>query len=169
MFTTRSRTSTSRSLKQNLAFRPWLERLEDRNAPSSIASSPSSGSSTTQSPADTASINHPLVFSCANIVALSSSQQASVSQLFIASQGLGVAVNSPQLTVLLVEEVALGIDTYLNNLGMTNVVGSVPGEISALNARIQVNPMSSSGICATLGPLVFNATLDALTSAPSTL
>jgi hypothetical protein len=89
--------------------------------------------------------------------------------LFSASLGLASALSSPQLGTLLNDEIALGVDTYLNNLGLSSVIPTLPGDISTLNAAISSNPLESTVIGHALGTLAFDVTMAALTSAQPTI
>ena len=92
-------------------------------------------------------------------------QQAALAGLFSASLGLANALSNPQLGTLLNDEIALGVDTYLNTLGLSSVIPSLPGDIATLNAAISASPLESTLIGQTLGNLAFDVTVDALMAA----
>ena len=100
-----------------------------------------------------------------NTVILMPTQQAALAGLFSASLGLANALSNPQLGTLLNDEIALGVDTYLNTLGLSSVIPSLPGDIATLNAAISASPLESTLIGQTLGNLAFDVTVDALMAA----
>ncbi|MHB1422268.1 MAG: hypothetical protein ACYC3I_03535 [Gemmataceae bacterium] len=187
-------TQTTRSSKQTLVTRPWLEFLEERNAPSGFKpmgdghpkqpDRPDHGPPGPPPPAMSSGIssnvnahgsfnNSTITGSFNNTInntyILMPTQQASVAGLFSVSLGLASALNSPQLGSLLSDEVALGVDTYLSSLGLAKLIPSLPSDIANLNAAIHANTLGSTALGAAIGSLAFNATLDALTTAQPTI
>jgi hypothetical protein len=198
MFTQWFGTRPSRSPQRDRFFRPSLEYLEGRLAPSSmVPMDPGHGHGNGNGPPGHSNgnggnvigpVNAPSINQAGNVhnnihinavnsfnntitnsFILMPAQQASVAGLFSISFGLAGALSSPQLGSLLSEEVALGVDTYLNGLGLSKLIPSLPGDIAALKADIAANALGSTAIGSAIGSLVYNATLDALTTAQPTI
>jgi hypothetical protein len=104
-----------------------------------------------------------------NTIILMPSQQAAVGGMQSLASLLAGALNSPQLGSLLNDEIALGVDMYLNTLGLSSVIPTLSGDITTLKAAIAANPLESSPIGQALGMVALDVTMNALTAAQPTI
>ena len=189
----------SRMARKDCSFRPWLESLEERNAPSGHG--PGGGDDkgggddhghhgppppATVSASQSSSINAHGSFNNSTftnsfnntmnvVVNLPPAQSGAVGGLLGISGFLSSALSNPQLGTLLNDEIALAVDNYLTNTpaiasGLgSSVVSTLKTDAATLTAAIAANPVESSPIGAAVGMFVFNLTSGALTAAQPTI
>jgi hypothetical protein len=189
---------TSCSPKKGRFFRPWLESLEERNAPSGHGDPGGDppgpphppGPSHPPPPAPISvgasagnnnhgSFNNSTITDSFNntiniAINLPSTQSAAVTGLLGISNLLSSVLNNPQLGSLLDDEIALAVDTYLTSPAISaslpaSVVSSLKADEATLSAAIAANPLESNPFGAALGMLAFDMTLNALTTAQPTI
>lgn len=191
MLTRWFRTRTPRSPQRDPFFRPQLECLEGRLAPSGLGPMDDHGNGNgnghdhdhggppphagvsngissgvnAHSSFNGSTITDSFNNTINNTIILMPSQQAAVGGMLSLASLLAGGLSSPQLGSLLNDEIALGVDTYLNTLGLSNVIPTLPGDIATLKAAIAANPVESSPIGQALGMVAFDVTMDALTAA----
>lgn len=153
MLTKWLRTGAPRALKKDLSFRPWLESLEDRNAPSAMAGAPPGPPPPGPHPPPpppphgppppppgsnniTSGVNANGSFNGSTItdsfnstinsstVVLMPGQQLAVQGLLGFSGLLSGVLSSPQLGSLLDDEIALAVDTYLTSPSISALLPS---------------------------------------------
>jgi len=192
-------TRTLRPSERSYSFRPELESLEDRLAPSSLipmeghghghgdgndqGNGPPPGHFGPPAPGPVSTIsqnpNHSFNGSTItdsfnntinNTIILMPGQQSAVNGLFALSGLLASAMNNPNLGSLINSEIALAVDKYLDSFPMiASAIPSLSKDISTLQAAINANPLESSPIGQAIGMLAFNVTTSALTSAQPTI
>lgn len=187
---------STRSPRKDRRLRPWLESLEERNAPSgfgpgddhggggggphhappptpvAVNTSVSTGSNAHGSFNNSTFTNSFNTTITNNVtVNLSPTQSAAVQGLTGATNLLSALLNNPQLGTLLDNEIAAAVDTYLTSPAISallppSVVSSLTTDLSTLNTAIA--GQATSPILDALGTAVFTLTLDALTTAQPT-
>lgn len=99
---------------------------------------------------------------------LSPTQSASVGALIGLSALIAAETGSSDLSMLIDDEIALAVDTYLSNQsGVT--ISSLSTDISTLKAAIAANPLESTLIGSVVGTLAYDVTLSALDTAQATI
>lgn len=193
-------TRTLQTPKRDRCFRPSLEFLEGRLAPSGMGpmddhgphgppgpppgppgppppASVSNGNSSNvnaHGSFNNSTITDSFNNTINNTIILMPAQQASVQGLLGVSGLLASELNSPQLGSLLNDEIAKAVDTYLTSTPIasmlpSSVVSSLKTDLSTLNSAISANPLESSPIGQMIGSLAYDVTLNALTTAQSTI
>ncbi len=200
MLTKWFKTRTLRAVNEDRSFRPWLEILEDRNAPSGLGPMDPHGPHGHQGPHGppppapvgppapapvsnnnniTSGVNAHGSFNnstitdsfnntITNTFILMPTQQSAIGGLL----GIGTLVSSmnSQLGSLIRDEIALAVDTYLESFpAVAAALPSLKTDISTLNAAIAANSLESTAFGAEAGTLVFDVTMNALTSAQPTI
>lgn len=184
---------TPRTHERERFYRPSLEYLEGRLAPSGLGPMDDHGPHGPPGPPPPAgvsngnssnvnahgSFNNSTITdsfnnTINNTIILMPTQQSSVQGLLGISSFLSGALNNPQLGSLLNDEIALAVDTYLTSAPISsilpaNVESSLKADMTTLNNAISANPLESSPIGQVIGTLAFDATLNALTSAQATI
>jgi hypothetical protein len=188
----------SRKGKKDHSCRPWLELLEERNAPSGHGGQNDQGNQgdndhghhgppppAPPSNSISSSINAHGSFNNSTItdsfnntmnvtVNLPPAQSAAVGGLLGISNLLSSALSNPQLGTLLNDEIALAVDTYLTSSAISSslpasVVSSLKSDEATLSAAISANSQNGSPIGHAIGTLVYDTTLDALMAAQATI
>jgi hypothetical protein len=185
---------STRSPRKDRRLRPWLESLEERNAPSGVGPGDNGGGgSPHHAPPPTPTSVNTSVSTGSNAhgsfnnstftnsfnttitnnitVNLTPTQSAAVQGLTGATNLLSALLNNPQLGTLLDDEIAAAVDTYLTSAAISallpsSVVSSLTTDLSNLNTAIA--SQATSPILDALGTAVFTLTLDALTTAQPT-
>lgn len=184
---------SSCAAKDDSSFRPWLESLEERNAPSSFGPGDDQGDEghghhgPPSAPGNNAGINSNInahgSFNGSTItdsfnntinytINLMPSQQASLAGLF--SAGFALSGMNPQLGTLVNDEIALAVDTYLTSPAISSVlpasvVNSLNSDKATLSAAIAANPLEGTVFGQVVGTVAYDVTLHALTSAQATI
>jgi hypothetical protein len=181
---------TSRALKDR-PFRPCLESLEERNAPSggpgpdhdhgpppphhppgvpvgvnnsiSVAAGNGNHGSFNNSTI-TGSFNTTINNTNTVTVNLTMGQTAAVTGLLGISNFLSSALSNPNLGALLSDEIALAVDQYLST-AVPSVASALSSDITTLTSAIASNPLSSTPFGHLIGTIAHDTTVDALTSA----
>jgi hypothetical protein len=96
-------------------------------------------------------------------------QQASVQALNALSSLFATQMGSSQLGSLLNDEIALAVDTYLLPFASTLGITTLKGDITTLQNAINANPLESTPAGQLIGTLAFDVTMAALTSAQPTV
>jgi hypothetical protein len=177
----------SHMVKIDRSFRPCLESLEERNAPSGHGpgddhdhgppppAPPTPVNNGIQSNVNAhGSFNNSTITDSFNntvnvAINLPPAQSGAVAGLLGISNLLASVSSNPQLGSLLNDEIALAVDNYLTStpaiasvLGPT-VVADLRNDAATLTAAITANPLESSPTGAAFGMLVYDLTFDALT------
>ncbi len=188
-------TRTSRRMEPNRFFRPELEHLESRLAPSSGHGHGHGDNSQGQegnqpppvlvSPPDN---SHNNVHNNVHITATNSfnttinitnsfngssflapPQQSSVQMLNSLSSLLAAEMGNSQLGSLLSNEIALAVDNYLLPFASTLGLSTLKGDMSTLQNAINTNPLESTPVGQLIGTLAYDVTTAALTAAQPTV
>jgi hypothetical protein len=207
MLTNWFKTRTPRSLERNRFFRPQLECLEGRLAPSSLVPlshgngngngnghghgnggdpppAPVAGPVVNQSGnvhnnihitnsfnGNTGSFNN--IASIPGAVFLSPIQAGEIGVLFAFSTIVAVETSNTSLGSLINDEITLAVDKYLVSqpaiMAVSSLTTSLNADISMLNAAIAANPLEGTLIGQAIGTLVFDVTINALTTAQPTI
>ena len=190
-------TSASGSSKSDRFFRPQLEYLEGRLAPSSVVPMDSHGNGNGNGHGNgngggppghsnvhnmnnthynihiTGSFNGN-VDSFNNVVAVAGTgavgpgQVGAIGALFNLSGLVAAETSSSQLGMLIDDEIALAVDTYLSSTLGLNITG-LDNAMTILNTDIHNNPLESTLVGQVVGSLAFDVTMDALTMAQPTI
>lgn len=171
-------------VRMDRSFRPCLESLEQRNAPSGHGPGgdhdhgpppPPPANNGVQSNVNAqGSFNNSTITDSFNntinvAINLPPTQSGAVGGLLGISDLLASVSSNPQLGSLLNDEIALAVDNYLTGtpaiasvLG-TTIVTDLKNDAATLTTAIAANPLESSPAGAAFGTLVYDLTFDALT------